>query len=78
MYLIKVTYKAKDTNPNFKGETHIYYVGKGNKSIENKYLSQWWTEEYGYKRECDARRSWEMKHQEDELYWYKTCEIVEK
>ena len=77
MYLIKVTYVAKEDNPNFAGQTQIWYSGKGTKSIEEQYLTQWWTENYGYSRLCDAKRSWELKNQGDELYWFKTCEVVE-
>ena len=77
MFVVKVTYKAKDNNPNFAGQTQTWISGKVSKSIEEKYFTQWWAETYGYSRKCSAERSWDMKNQGEELYWIKSCEILE-
>ena len=76
-YVVKVTYTAKDSNPNFAGQVNTYISGKDCKMIEEKYAVQWWVENYGYSRRCDANRNWQMKNQGEELYWIKSCEVVE-
>lgn len=74
-YLVKVTYIAKENNPNFAGETHVYYYGKEEHSTENP--SKYFIEEHGYSRKSDALRNFHFKYDNSELYWDKNVEIVE-
>lgn len=92
-FLIKLVCKATQDNPTFAGETHIYYYGKEQKVLvsagshlehENYNLIDYMLEDYGYKRECDARRSYiykTYKTPEDHLpgrhYWDYQVGIIE-
>ena len=75
MYLVKVTYIAKENNPNFKGESHVYYFGKDGHSTKN--LNDYFANKYGYSREGDAKRNYHFNYPSDEIYWNKNIEIVE-
>lgn len=35
-YIIKITAKAKDNNPNFAGKTNVYWYGKGQMLLARK------------------------------------------
>lgn len=79
-YLVKVTYVATNDNPNFAGETNVYWSGKGSKSEKDNF-SQYFLENYGYSRLCDAKKNWDYNNQEDspvngKTFWIKTAEIV--
>ena len=81
-YLVKVTYKAKDNNPNFAGQTHINYFGKYETMMDeyknnDKSYMDWFKGAYGYARKCDAKRNYHFKFPNDEIYWTKKVEIVE-
>ena len=80
-YLVKETSVATENNTNFKGETIYTYYGKGGVSLKREGFSDkdmefWELNEYGYKRECDAKRCWDYKHPENSEYWQSTVEIV--
>lgn len=88
MYLVKMVSKATDANPNFAGEELITYHGKGDKLLKAEgshadkvYMTcdfvRWMLEDYGYKRECDARRCWSYKNPENSKFWKSTVEVVE-
>ena len=72
-YLVKVISKATEKNPNFAGEEVVTVYGKDQRllSIEGSHADHignvkkmWGCDviEYGYKRECDAKRSWIYKN----------------
>ena len=82
-YVVKVIAKAKDTNPSFAGETHIFYYGKAEHLLVSKdryenslpYLDVM-AANYGYSRECDARRSYIYKTRfDEEEFWVNTVTI---
>ena len=82
-YLIKEVSTATDDNPNFRGEVQERLYGKGMEMIMckgTKYddfdFSMYKYEEYGYDRECDAKKSWVYKNPENTKYWTSTVEIV--
>lgn len=87
-YLVKTISKATLDNPNFAGQEMTAYYGKDQKQVAcmgsharamhmesdfNDYL----IEEYGYKRECDAKRSWIYKNPDNGKYWTTKAEIVQ-
>ena len=75
-YLVKVTYKAKENNPNFAGKTEVYYFGKDGHALG--YVPPlWFIGRYGYTRKCDALKNFHFKSADDEIYWYKNVEVVE-
>lgn len=82
-YIIKVTATATSDNPNFAGEVHTYYFGKGQSLISDKVelvdaLSKYLPTEYGYKRRCDAVKA--AKFWNDTLgdkHWGYETEIIE-
>ena len=85
-YLVKVIGRATETNPSHKGETHTYIFGKaeemlfantGDPWIDRDWLSPHFVLEYGYKRECDARRSYAYKNPERSEYWQDRVQIIE-
>lgn len=83
-YIIKVVAKATEENPNFAGKEHIYYYGKGQKLIAaygtgtiDQPLTEWFIEEYGYTRLCDAKRSWILNNPTHNKHWNEECTIEE-
>ena len=88
-YIIKEVETATEQNPNFKGDTQIWYHGK---NISRKISSSWeegdrfhnyYIKKYGYSRKIDAYKAlyqWkDFAAQEDrEGFWKHTSvEIVE-
>lgn len=76
-YIIKVVSTAKDSNPSFAGDVNIYYYGKAQCLLASKsryennlpYLDIM-AANYGYDRECDARKSYIYKtHNDSEEFW---------
>lgn len=82
-YLVKSTSTATDENPNFKGEVHVYYYGKGDtlcgaSEITGLFpLCSYMIEEYGYSRACDAKRCWSFNNPQNDKFWKTEVEIVE-
>ena len=89
-YLVKLTGTATENNVNFAGETSVCYYGKNQKLVgregthvpeENFIVTRYFLEEYGYKRLCDARRSWIFKNPNTESekrldMWRNDVEII--
>ena len=87
-FLVKIISKAAEINPNFAGTEVISYYGKNQKllghtgsyagaSHTTMDLKEYLIKEYGYTRECDAKRSWWYKNPETSKNWTSTCEVVE-
>lgn len=87
-YIVKVTSKATQDNPNFAGMTSIAYYGKDQKllgmvTILHDYLDgninihPYLVKSYGYKRKCDAARSYVYKNGNPTQYWNKQVELIE-
>ena len=91
-FLVKIISKATEINPNFAGTEFISsYYGKNRKLLGHighigSYaeashtamdLRECLIKEYGYTRECDAKRSWWYKNPETSKNWTSTCEVVE-
>lgn len=74
-YIIETVYTATDSNPNFKGETHYSYTGKGGKSIdytknERRKEFSLYEAQKGYARLCDAKRSYNYKSTHElDTFW---------
>ena len=84
-YLVKSVCKATANNMSYGGETHIYIHGKEDyllfadtrdKFVARDLMTPYFIRKYGYKRECDARRSYSYKHPENTEYWRRTAEII--
>lgn len=70
-YVVKTTYVATDDNPNFAGETQIWFTGKGECLSQNiEFCEGWssprWAKDYIKKSE-----------EYDEPFWNRTYEIVQ-
>ena len=88
MYLVKVINRANPNNQNFAGAVHIGVYGKNQVlvsracdhgedfSIERDVMP-YFLKEYGYKRECDARRSYMFNFSQDERFWKTETSIIE-
>ena len=83
VYFVQTTYVANEENKNFRGQTQIHYSGRGgepiaafNSSWDFDYRNRYMAENYGYKRECDARRSYNYKNPQNDKHWRSTTEIV--
>ena len=91
-YVVKLIAKATDDNLMFKGQTHVYYYGKDQNMIGSECSGDWidtggivkWKlKEYGYKRLCDAKRSWVYNNPTCKsairpwYEWNETTEIIE-
>ena len=85
-YLIQKISTATVRNENFAGQTATYIFGKGDYTlfaetedgwVNCNLLAPYWVREYGYKRECDAKRNWVYKNPNiDEPYWKSDVRIV--
>lgn len=88
MYFVKVVSKATDDNQNFAGqksitlygknETWIMHVGSAAESTRTvRQFNESMARLYGYKRECDAKRSYMYKHPDNSKYWTSEASIVQ-
>ena len=86
-YIVKSTHKATESNPKFPGMTSIGYFGKdqhllGREGSAHDYLGDsfkvtpYMVKAYGYKRRCDAARSWIYRNVCSSLSWDAQVEIV--
>ena len=87
-YIVRVISKATQNNPNFAGRTSIAYYGKdqqllGMEGTVHDYLNDSikiapnMIKLYGYKRKCDAARSYVYNNCCSTQYWTKQVDIVE-
>ena len=87
-YLVKNVLIATEKNPSFAGEISIIYFGKGDYMVaavgehdkklwRYKDLQNWLIRDFGYKRECDAKRNWTYRNTENTEFWISKVEIVE-
>lgn len=87
-YLVKHVSVATECNPNFAGQVLETLHGRGDKILsasgshaEAVYIkSQLWRGdvlEYGYKRECDARKCWSYKNSQNDKFWQTEVSIIE-
>lgn len=87
-YIVRTTGKATESNQSFRGQTAIYYYGKGNRCIgacgshpkalhTEQAIRPYEVNEYGYTRKCDAVRSWIYKNPQNDEHWQTTVDIVE-
>lgn len=86
-YIVKTTSYATENNKNFSGKMIYGLYGKNQKLLEmggsyaeERFLdfgmSTYMLREYGYNRECDAKKSWIYKNHENTEYWKSTAEII--
>lgn len=84
MYLIMECSVATKQNTNFHGTVSISFHGKGGKVVAISHTLPYLTNalwladilEYGYSRECDAKRCWKYKNPENSKNWKSTTTIV--
>lgn len=84
MYAVKVIATATEKNHNFAGVVNEYLYGKDQTLIgfKDEYLGgdhepyPLMIKDYGYRRECDAKRSWIYKNTEDTKFWKYAVSIV--
>lgn len=81
-YVVKSIYTATAQNKLFAGEQEIELTGKGERTIYSNSacspqpLIPYFVSEYGYKRACDARRSYLYRHPQNDTNWRTTTEII--
>jgi hypothetical protein len=84
-YLVKTVSTATANNQSYSGETHTYIHGKDeyllmadtrDKFVARDLMTPYFVRQYGYKRECDAKRSYSYKNPENTEYWRSTAEII--
>ena len=81
-YIVKSKSIATEENENFKGSVHYCYHGKEDYHLSmwgewHKYkAARWELLEYGYKRECDAKRNWSYNHPQNDKHWKTKVEIL--
>lgn len=84
-YVIKVVSTAKDSNLSFAGDVNIYYYGKAQCLLVSKsryennlpYLDIM-AANYGYDRECDAKKSYIYKTRNDSEEFWASVTTIEK
>jgi len=88
MYFVKEVMKARGNNPNYAGQECVTLWGKQDQWIERygsyaestytvKQFNPYLGLDYGFKRICDAKRSYIYKHPE-ERYWDVEVSVVWK
>ena len=84
-YVVKVVSTAKDSNPSFAGDVNIYYYGKAqcllvrkNRYENNLSYLDVMAANYGYDRECDARKSYIYKTRNDSEEFWTSVTTIEK
>lgn len=83
MYIIKIHYVATDVNPNFRGEVHDWYEGKGTTPLtKNELPPEWMINEYGYKTLASAKKGLQVAERccENENkygFWTSTAELIQ-
>ena len=84
-YLVESVSTATPGNKNFDGEVHTHIYGKSDYTLFRETPDGWcncnllaphWIREYGYKRECDARRNWCYKHPQNDEHWKTETRII--
>lgn len=85
-FLIQKISTATVRNENFAGESECGIYGKGDYTLFRETVDGWhncnlltpyFVREYGYKRECDAKRNWIYKNPDvDAPYWKADVKIV--
>ena len=84
-FLTQNVSKATANNQSYCGETHTYIHGKDeyllfadtrDKFVARNLLTPYFVRQYGYKRECDARRSYSYTHPENTEYWRTESRII--
>ena len=84
-YLVKNTCVATANNLSYGGETHTYIYGKDQRLlfadtpdsfVACDWMTPYFVKEYGYQRECDAKRCYSYTHPENTEYWRTTSEII--
>lgn len=85
-WFVKSVSTATPENKNFAGEVHTYIFGKNSSRLYedvpdgfyNCDLTDcpYYIVENGYKRACDARRSYEYKHPQNDKSWTTTVKLV--
>lgn len=73
-YIVKVIYKAKPNNFNFKGEVDVWYHGKGGDATQKYDLFRIGLMR-GWKKRHFAERH--IQNEPEETFWYKRYEIIE-
>lgn len=84
-YLVKRTMIARDTNRNRPGHVEtslngvggaiLFYEGSGTR-FDCDHMTDEMIERYGFKRLCDAKRSWAYKSPEVEEYWITQMDVL--
>ena len=89
-YIIKVTAKAKNNNPNFAGKTNVYWYGKGQMLLAKDLqvpcagtvsLTNYFVRRCGYKRIYEAicaAKFWDKYNEDKESDWTYSTEIILK
>ena len=71
--------------PDNAGQVHVYFYGVKNYKlfahgcswINFDLMNAYQIKEHGYKRECDARRSFEYTHPQNDEGWRTVVQIIE-
>jgi hypothetical protein len=67
-YLIKEITTATETNKNFKGETRIYYIGKGGIPTDRHEFLKYYFNEYGFSTKAAVSKA--LKHHSESVNWF--------
>ena len=84
-YAVKVVSTAKDSNPSFAGDVIICYYGKAQRLLatKNRYENDLpfldgMAANYGYDRECDAKKSYIYKTRNNLEQFWDSVTTIEK
>lgn len=88
MYFVKLVSRATKDNPSYAGDVSVAIYGKaeklvalgGNHSDRLHTVQEFFppfAKQYGYKRLCDARRSWIFNNADEGKYWETEASIIE-
>lgn len=74
-YVVKEIATATDDNPNFAGETQIFYIGKGGRIYYDLRWCEGWSRERFAKDYIRRDSEWSSKN---ERYWTYQYELIRK
>ena len=63
VYMVKITDTATDNNTNFRGETHVHYIGKGGRVEPYPCIAWGW-----------SQKRWAEKYISDDIAWNEHAE----
>lgn len=79
MFIVKITATATETNPSFKGDVQIWYIGKGGYVYDRPDYCPAWSRKHFAEKWIKQDREWDEQYnrKHDQHFWDNEYEIIE-